>query len=98
MSANIVPHPSLKVNIGEPDLTGLLLDDQLHDIGRVKISLFKIKYAIDAVNTLVVSSGLSVRLISDSFINLMHNDISKIAFAHEQAEKRIRTAAFAAVE
>lgn len=83
---------------GEPDTTGILHDEQLLDIGLIKISLFKLKEMIDAVNSLASDNGLSIRPIPDTPLALVHNDLSRIVFAHVQAEKRIRTAAFAAVE
>ncbi len=82
----------------EPDISGILHEGQLLDIGLIKISLFKIKDLIDAVNSLASDNDLSIRPIPDLPIALAHNDISKIIFAHTQAEKRIRAAAFAAVE
>ncbi|RFC31632.1 MAG: hypothetical protein DID92_2727745640 [Candidatus Nitrotoga sp. SPKER] len=97
MRANTLPHHKPNSNC-EPDLSGLMTDCQLQDVGRVKVSLFKIKDALDAVNTLIIGSGLSIRLIPGSFVDLMCNDISVLAFAHEQAEKRIRAAALATVE
>ena len=82
----------------EPDITGILLDEQLLDIGLIKISLFKIKELIDAVNSLASDNDLLIRPIPDIHLELAHNDISRIVFAHTQAEKRICAAAFAAVE
>ena len=82
----------------EPDITGILHDEQLLDIGLIKISLFKIKELIDAVNSLASDNDLSIRSIPDIHLALAHNDLSKIVFAHVQAEKRICAAAFAAAE
>lgn len=81
-----------------PDTTGILTDDQLADLGRIKISLWKIKDVIDHVNALAIDTGLPLRLIPAYPIALMSNDISRCAYAHETAEKRIRAAAFEAVE
>lgn len=98
MREPILPHPRHKANLSEPDITGILHDEQLLDIGLIKISLFKIKELIDAVNSLASDNDLSVRQIPDTPLALVHNDLSKIVYAHVQAEKRIRAAAFAAVE
>lgn len=92
-----LPYNKRNTNL-EPDLTGLLTDYQLEDLGLIKISLFKIKELIDAVNTLASDNDLSIRLIPDLPLELVHNDLSKIVYAHREAEKRICAAAFAAVE
>lgn len=41
-----------------PDTIGILTDEQLIDLGRIKIGLWKIKDAIEAVNTVAADSSL----------------------------------------
>lgn len=81
-----------------PDITGILTDEQFVDLGRIRIGLWKIEELIGIVNSLAADAGLPIRAISTNPIALAENDISRIVYAHEQAEKRIAAAAFAAVE
>lgn len=82
----------------EPDITGLLTDDQLCELGRMKAGLFRIRAAIDNLNEAALETGLPLRQIPVFTLGLMSNDISSLAFYHDQAEKRIKAAAFQAVE
>ena len=81
-----------------PSLEGLLDDQQLEQLGRIKIGLYRLKDAIERINALAAETGLPLRPIPDFPLGLMGNDISQLAFSHELAEKRIRAAAFEAVE
>lgn len=81
-----------------PDITGILTDDQLADLGRIKIALWKLEELTDVINALALDADLPLRPIPDVSLALMENDISRIAHAHQQAENRIKQAAFAAVE
>lgn len=80
------------------DITGLLTDQELEALGRLKSGLWKIQDAIARINSLAVSTGLPLRQVSEVSVALMANDISSLAFSHELAEQRIRAAAFEAVE
>ena len=82
----------------EPDTTGILVDAQIVDLGRIKIGLMKIRDLIRVVNDLAIDTGLSLRLIPDWPVTLMGNDISVLLCLHEKAENRIKQSAFAAVE
>lgn len=82
----------------QPDTTGILTDDQLVDLGRIKIGLHKAEEIIERINTLAIDTGLPLRLIPIYPLKLVSNDISMLFFAYEAAEKRICAAAFEAVE
>ena len=82
----------------QPDVTGLLNDNQLYEIGRIRFGLDKIKELIERVNALALDTGLQLRPVSELSAVLMANDISRIVYSHGQAEDRIRHAAFKAVE
>lgn len=96
----ITQHPAKIKPIvhAEPDTTGILTDEQLIDLGRIKIALWKIEELIISVNNLALDACLPIRAIPTIPLALAENDISIIVYAHEQAESRIRAAAFAAVE
>lgn len=82
----------------EPDLNGILTDDQLTDLGRIKIGLGKAEELIENVNALATETGLQLRRIEIYPLRLVSNDISILLFAHNSAEERIRAAAFNATE
>ena len=82
----------------QPDITGLLTDGQLVDLGRIRLGLDKITELIEIVNSLALDMGLPLRPVSEVSAALMGNDISRLVCAHDQAEQRIRKAAFAAVK
>jgi hypothetical protein len=94
----MMPRRDKPVIHAEPDTTGILTDDRLIDLGRIKIGLLKIYDLIESVNALAAAAGLEIRPIPTNPVTLAENDISRIVFAHEQAENRIKQAAFAAVE
>lgn len=77
----------------QPDYSGYLTDDQLADLGRLKIGLEKIGEIIDRVNALASATGLELRLVPTFHAILMMNDISVLNYAHEQAVQRIQAAA-----
>lgn len=87
------PHPQ-----SEPDLAGLLTDDQLKDLGKLRLGLDKILEIAEHVNQLALETGLYLRPVDVLSCHLMANDISRIFCAHFNAEDRIRAAALAAVE
>jgi len=82
----------------EPDTTGILTDDQVFDLGRIRIGLDKVEEVIENVNALAIETGLPLRLVPVHPLKLTVNDIVVLMFAHNAAEQRIRAAAFAAVE
>jgi len=84
--------------MSEPSTEGLLTDFQLEEIIRVCAGLNKIQEAIDRLNALVAASGLTLRAVPSFTLGQMGNDVSRLLFAHELAEKRIAAAAFEAVE
>jgi len=81
-----------------PDLTGILTDDQITDLGRIKIGLHKAEELVEHINTLATDTGLPLRLIPIYPLKLTANDIVVLMTAHNAGENRIREAAFAAVE
>ena len=82
----------------EPDTAGILSYEQIEDLGRIKIGLGKAEEIIETVNALAIETGLPLRLVQIYPLKLLSNDISVLMFAHEAAEKRIRAAAFSALE
>lgn len=82
----------------EPDLAGALTDEQLVDLGRIKLGLDKAEEIIEHINNLIIDTGLPLRLIQIYPLKLVSNDISILMVAHEAAEKRIKASALAAVE
>lgn len=80
------------------DTAGILTDEQLAELGRIVVGCHKIDDAIKRINALALHTGFDLRLMPEYHPILMCNDISRIMYAHGQAEKRIRDAAFAAVE
>lgn len=84
--------------MSEPSLEGLMTDDQIAHLGRIRLGLYKIADAIQRINIMAQESGLPLRLIPDYPPALMANDISQLMFSHDLAEKRIAAAAHEAVE
>lgn len=82
----------------EPSTEGLLTPDQFVQLGRVLSGIHRIQDAIERVNKLAQETGLPLRLIPEYHAALLGNDISQLYFSHDLAEKRIASAAFAAVE
>lgn len=85
-----------KNNQSDPDITGLLSDCQLEDLGLIQLTLIKIREDMTAMNDLIRGSGAPIRLVSTDSLSLVENDISIAARKHEQAENRIKESAFAA--
>lgn len=85
-----------KNNQSEPDITGLLSDNQLENFGLIKLAAIKIRADITAMNDLIRGSGAPIRLVPTDPLSLVENDISIAARKHEQAENRIKASAFAA--
>lgn len=79
-------------------MSDLLHDEQLENLGRIKIGLVKLKDAIERINILAKNTGLEIRNISTVDLALMANDISILAHAHELAEKAIQERARATIE
>ena len=79
------------------DTTGLLTEDQLIELGRIVSGCHKLQDTIKRINDAALHTGIPLRLMPEFHPVLMCNDISVLMHAHEQAEKRIREAAFAAV-
>jgi len=77
----------------QPNYSGFLTDEQIVDLGSLKIGLFKIDDLIERVNTLAADTGLPLREIPTYHPKLMSNDISMLFCAHEQALQRIQAAA-----
>lgn len=84
--------------MNEPSTEGLLTDFQFEELVRICAGLRKIQEAIDRLNGFAADTGLPLRQIPTFTLGQMGNDVSKLFFAHELAEKRIRAAAFEAVE
>ena len=90
--------------IAEPSSEGLLTPEELLAVLKLKQFIVRIQDAIDTANHEAVRSGLArhdgspLRKIELWPAALLANDLSQVLFAHELAEKRIRAAAFAAVE
>lgn len=80
------------------DTTGILTDEEIFDLGRIRIGLDKAEEIIEHINSLSRETGLPLRQIQTYPLKLMSNDISVLMFAHDAAEQRIKAAAFAAVE
>ena len=76
-----------------PDYSGYLTDDQLTDLGRLKIGLHKIGELIDRVNALASATGLELRTVPSFHAVLMLNDISVLFYAHRQAVQRVQAEA-----
>lgn len=74
----------------QPDYSGYLSDDQIVDLGRLKNGLDEIDMLIELVNQLAADTGLSLRPIPTYHAKLMANDISMLAYAHQQAVQRIQ--------
>lgn len=73
------------------DYSGLLSDDQILDLGRLKLGLYRIEDMIAAVNGLAADSGFELREIPAYFPKLMLNDISRLVRRHELAEHTLKT-------
>jgi hypothetical protein len=73
-------------------LDGLLTDDQLMELGKIRVALDKIDNAIERVNKMIKHTGLDIRTIEYEH-RLPGNDISKLVYASCQAEKAITGAA-----
>jgi hypothetical protein len=82
----------------EPDCTGLLTDDDIGDLGKIKIGIVRIRNYIERVNEFARATGLRIRPLSELTAILAENDIIVLMCAHERAEDRIKSAAFAALE
>ena len=82
----------------EPSLEGLLTEQQIVDLGRIVLGIYRIQDVIQRINLLAQETGLPLRLIPEYHAALLGNDISQLMFSHDLAEKRIAAAAFAAVE
>lgn len=88
------PHQAPDASLAD----GLLTCSQIVELGRIRLGLSRIKEAIERINNLAADTGLPLRQVPEYPLALLANDISQLAFAHEQAEKRIKEAAFAAAE
>jgi hypothetical protein len=82
----------------EPSTEGLLPPEALEAICVIDARLYNHRISIELTNQMAADLGLSLRLIPTFPIGLMGNDISKLLYIHEQAEKRIKKAALAATE
>lgn len=88
----------------EPSIEGLLTPEELLLVLKLKQFITRIQDAIDTANHEAARSGLTLhdgtplRKIEMWPAALLANDLSQVMFSHELAEKRIREAAFAAVE
>ncbi len=73
------------------DYSGLLSDDQILDLGRLKLGLSRIEEMIEVINGLAADSGFELREIPAYFPKLMLNDISRLITRHLLAEHSIKT-------
>lgn len=79
-------------------MSDLLTDEQLYELGRIKIGLVKIQEAIQRVNRLSKETGLEIREVPLFPLGMTGNDIAVLVRAHEIAENAIKARAQAALE
>lgn len=71
----------------------LLTDEQLEQMGKIKIALEKIQEAADRVNTMSNETGLPLQSIPSFSLGQMANDISNLVFAHNLALAHLQSEA-----
>lgn len=84
--------------LSDEEAQRLLNDQQLLNLGRIKLGILKIKEAIDRANALIAETGLDIRRIPDYHLGMSLNDIGQLAFLHGLAEDKIKKAAQEATE
>jgi hypothetical protein len=76
----------------------MLTDEQLAELGRIKLGILRIQDAIDRVNHIAAQTGLPLRQVALWPAILMANDISLLVHAHEVVVKENRAAAMERLE
>lgn len=68
----------------------MLSGEQLAEIGRIKIALWKIQDAIERANGLIADTGLPIRQIETFTLALPANDLSQLAYGYQMAMQELQ--------
>ena len=76
----------------------ILSDAELKTLTRIKIGIIKTKTNIELLNKLAIESGLNLRPIDLSDVNIMEYGLAELVRGHEKVEQKIKESAMKLVE